>query len=385
MTEISLDDLAKLRSLRHHLHELAELSGREEKTAAFLSGVLENYHPNRLLKGLGGHGVAAIFEGKNPGPTLLLRAELDALPIREHLSLDYASKTNGVSHKCGHDGHMAILTGVAGYVAKSGLARGRLVLLFQPAEETGQGARAICEDPQFSDINPDVVFALHNLPGYPENNVIIRDGHFAAASRGMIIRLSGHTAHAGHPEAANSPVLALATLLKDLSALPGLSTSFNTAAHITVVHARLGAVAFGTTPGEAEILATLRSYEPQVMEKLAKDASRLVVETSRAHGLKSEIGWTEIFDPTSNTPEETKVIRTVAQKLSLPVIEKETPFPWSEDFGTFTERYPGALFGLGAGEKTPQLHTAEYDFPDALIPKGVQLFLGITNHYLNLS
>ncbi|MFO7608685.1 MAG: M20/M25/M40 family metallo-hydrolase [Candidatus Krumholzibacteriia bacterium] len=185
MSSADLDLVA----LRHRLHALAELSGAEAATAAAVADLLRACAPADLLTGLGGHGVAAVFAAPAgaPGPTVVLRAELDALPIPETLDLDHASLTAGCAHKCGHDGHTAILLGVARELAATPPAGGRVVLLFQPAEETGQGAARVAADPRFLDLSPDWLFALHNLPGYPAGKVLVRAGAFCAGSAGLTV------------------------------------------------------------------------------------------------------------------------------------------------------------------------------------------------------
>ncbi|MBL4603750.1 MAG: amidohydrolase [Emcibacteraceae bacterium] len=207
--DTSTDQLIKL---RHKIHKHPELSGEEHDTAQLFYDKLKALNPDELYSNLGGCGLAAVFSAKEPGPTILFRTELDALPIEETIDVPYRSTKKGVSHKCGHDGHMAIIFGLAQDIAIQKPKRGRVIVLFQPAEETGEGARAIVADPQYPLLNPDYCYALHNLPGHPVGDVMIRSGPFNCASRGMIIELSGSTAHAAYPETGNSPALALAEL-----------------------------------------------------------------------------------------------------------------------------------------------------------------------------
>ncbi len=213
---MSASDLA---GLRRRLHVLAERSGSEAATAAFVADRLAPARPTALLTGLGGHGVAAVFAapGGAAGPTVVLRAELDALPIAESIELPHASRTPGCAHKCGHDGHMAVLLGVARDLAARPPARGRVVLLFQPAEETGEGAARVAADPRFRALAPDWLFALHNLPGYPEGRVLVRSGAFCAGSAGLTVTLAGATSHAAYPEQGRSPDKAMAELVLGLS------------------------------------------------------------------------------------------------------------------------------------------------------------------------
>jgi amidohydrolase len=369
-------------ALRHELHRIAELSGREERTAAFLVQQLGGARPGRLLTGLGGHGVAAVFEGPEAGPTVLLRADMDGLPLPDRNDLPYASDTVGVSHKCGHDGHMAILLGVAHLLAESPITRGRVVLLFQPAEEVGAGARHVLEDPAFRDLAPDYALALHNLPGYPLGAVVVRQGTFAAASRGITVTLTGTSSHAAEPEAGRSPVPAAAALAESVMALPQLESALGAGAKATVVGIDVGGPAFGTSPGSGRVHITLRAYSPPVMDRLSRRCAELADGLATAYGLDVALTWTDDFPATVNDGETVALVERVARDEGLSIVHPDRPFGWSEDFGHFTTAFNGALVGLGAGEDQPALHHPDYDFPDDLLPVGMKLWSTVLRHVL---
>ncbi len=368
--EVAVDRLARL---RHRLHSIAELSHREESTAAELVRFLGALEGGRLVTNLGGHGLAVSFTGSDPGPRVLLRADMDALPIPDTIDAEYVSRTPGVAHKCGHDGHMAILCGVAERLAAAPPQRGEAVLLFQPAEETGEGAALVLDDGAFGPLRPDRAFALHNLPGFPSRAVIVREGCFASASRGMSVELLGESAHAAEPHLARGPAQAVAGLISGISALPQTAAALDEPSKATVIHARLGTEAFGTTPGEAVVMATLRTYSEEVMERLVEAAARLAESVARPADLDVRISWKQEFPVTINKPRAALQVRKTAASLGMEVVEPPSPFPWSEDFGHFTGRFGGALFGLGAGPDHPPLHSSGYDFPDGLIPAGAGL------------
>lgn len=377
MLDLNYMDTRELIELRHELHTLAEVSGEEKETARRVTSFLETTDPDELITGLGGTGILARYRGKEEGPKILIRCELDALPIPEENDFEYKSKNKATGHKCGHDGHMAIVCGLASMLEEKRPERGEVLLLFQPAEETGDGAKGVLEDDRFNKVQPDRVFALHNLPGYPKHQVIVKEKSFAAASVGMIIRLKGKTSHSAHPEQGNSPATALSHLIQDLSTLPQFYTSLDQAAKVTVIHARLGEVAFGTSPSQAEVMATLRTYSEQTLDALKEKALEIASGLSKTYNLELETGWVENFRVTENDPESVEVIRKVAKDNGLDILEKEEPFSWSEDFGRFTQKYPGAMFGLGAGKDHPGLHASDYDFPDELIETGIRMFAGI--------
>ncbi|MEM6570424.1 MAG: amidohydrolase [Planctomycetota bacterium] len=368
-------DVSDLSSLRRALHRRPEVSGDERETARTVLAQLEALAPDRTWTDLGGHGLAAAFDGPEPGPTCLVRAELDALPIDDAIPAGHRSDTPGVGHKCGHDGHMTILLGLAARIAAARPAAGRFIALFQPAEETGEGARAVAADPRFGELRPDWAFALHNLPGAPAGTVVVRDGTFNCASRGLVVRLTGATSHAAHPEDGASPAAAMCELVHELATLhehphvagEGLALS-------TVVHARLGEVAFGTAPGEAVVMATLRAERDETMERLASLAAGRAETVAGAHGLAVEVSWRDVFDASVNDLEATERVRNAAQASGAPLVERDAPFRWSEDFGALGRTARSSMFGLGAGEEHPRLHAPDYDFPDGLIVPGIDVF-----------
>lgn len=364
-------------ALRHALHAHPDLSGGEAGTAARLEEFFAPLEPDEVVRGIAGSGIAFCFGDGRRGPTILLRSELDALPIREVNAVPYRSRVDGVSHKCGHDGHMAILSAAGLGIAKRRPTAGRVVLLFQPAEETGAGAGQVVADPVFARIRPDRVFALHNLPGYPLGQVVVRDGTFTCASRGMSIALEGRTAHAAQPETGLSPAAALCEIVAFFDGLSGELDAGGELAFATVVGAKLGERAFGVAPGAAAVWVTLRSESDDTMATMVAHGEARVRAIAREAGLGVDIGYQDVFDATVNAREAVDVIRRACD--GLPVVEAREPFRWSEDFGRFTQVASGALFALGAGEGTPALHDERYDFPDALIDRGADVFLRIVD------
>jgi amidohydrolase len=376
--------LDRLRLLRHELHQYPELSGQELDTAGRIHAFLEPFSPTDVLTGIGGYGVAAVFDSGQPGPTVMFRCELDALPIPEIIPIPYQSLNYGVSHKCGHDGHMSIVAGLAPLIHQKPLQQGRVVLLFQPAEETGEGAVRVVGDPAFERVRPDYVFALHNMPGYAHGDVILRNDVFAAGSRGMIVQLTGETSHAAHPEAARSPAFAMAEIIQALDRLSKQrGRQFNEFYLITIVHARLGERAFGVTPGYAEVMATFRTFDDKLIEKLTGKAEKTIRKLAEKHGLDHTVTYTEVFPTTVNNREAVDVLRRAVREEKLTMDEPELPVRWSEDFGNVLQHYPGAIFGLGAGKDQPQLHHSAYDFPDQIIEPGLRVFANVIHQVLD--
>jgi amidohydrolase len=362
-------------ALRHALHRSAERSHGERGTADLIETFLRETGPTELLTKVGGHGLLAVFRGAGAGPAVLLRCELDALPIGESLAIAHRSNTAGISHKCGHDGHMAILCGVAREISEAGLRQGQVALLFQPAEETGEGAALTLEDSRISDLHLDWVFALHNLPGFPLGELLLREGAFASGSRGVAIHLSGATAHAAEPDKGRSPALAVAELIESLSSGFQSRSSPHGPGQVTVIHARVGEIAFGTSPGEGVVMVTLRAPAEEVLDDLEAHCRRQGREIAQAHGLNVTFEIHEPFPVTSNDSRALELVRSAGSAAGLSMRSLHRPFAWSEDFGHFTHRFPGALIGLGAGVDQPALHHPSYDFPDELLGIGIG-FLG---------
>ncbi|SMO80659.1 amidohydrolase [Fodinibius sediminis] len=369
--------MQELTALRHRLHQKAEVSGQESETAECIGDFLSDTAPDELRTGLGGHGILASYKGESEGPHLLLRCELDALPIPDKIETDYQSKAEGVGHKCGHDGHMAIMCGVAKLLAADRPASGTVTLLFQPAEETGEGALKILEEEAFQARSLDYCFALHNLPGHGKHQIVVRPGVFAAASVGLEVELRGQTAHAAHPEEGVSPAAAVAQLIEAFSAVPQFYSSLDQATKVTVINAVLGERAFGTSPGHAIVRATLRTYDDELLSDLQRRCLTIAEGLAQTYGLDMAHSWVEPFAATTNDARAVDIICRAAEDCDLEISEKQTPFSWSEDFGHFTQEIPGAMFGLGIGSEHPALHAEQYDFEDAVISSGVLMFMQI--------
>ena len=374
--------LAQLTRLRHALHQIPEVSGAEEQTAAMVMDFLRGYDPDQLLTGLGGHGVAAVFDGATDGPTVLFRCELDGLPIRELSDRPYRSRHDGRGHLCGHDGHMIMVAALAQDLAAQRPARGRVVLLFQPAEETGKGAAAVIADPAFAAIAPDYAFALHNLPGLPVGQVALCSGPSNCASRGMRIRLTGKTSHAAAPQDGLSPAAAMTQLMPGLVALGQGDDLDGEYALVTLTHARLGDATFGIAPGEGEIWVTLRTVTDARMEKLVAQATAVLHQVCAAQGLAHDVTFDDVFDACANHPDAAQIVEAACAAAGHEARVHAEPQRWSEDFGQFARQAKTAMFWLGAGVGMPQLHNPDYDFPDAAIPVGTVIFQKILRDLL---
>lgn len=370
-------EISQLIELRRNLHQYPELSGHEMKTASKVVDFLKATNPSLLLDKIGGTGVAAVYDSGRPGPFIGFRCELDALPIEEANSFEHASTRSAVSHKCGHDGHMAIVAGVGLKAARNPLTRGKLVLVFQPAEETGAGAEAMLKDEHFRDLVPGQFYALHNVPGVSTGKIITRNHIVCPASEGLVFHLKGKTSHAGQPDKGNNPAPVIAAIQLKAQEIHEGSSTGQDRTKITTVFIQLGERAFGVNPGRGTIGFTLRSDNNQSLEATRKQLVAFAEGKCAEAGLQLKLEAADPFKAVVNTEQSYQKIRKAATDLGYPLEEMKTPFPWSEDFGRFSEVTSTGFFGLGAGENTPELHHDTYDFPDALIPVGVNMFCGL--------
>ncbi|MEQ3679679.1 amidohydrolase [Pseudophaeobacter sp.] len=387
--------LAYLQSLRQALHQSPEISGEEVETAARITQELTRAGADRVWTGLGGHGVAAEFCGQQDGPTVLIRCELDALPIPEISQAPYRSQIEGKGHLCGHDGHMVMVLGVA-LALKTRPATGRVILLFQPAEETGAGAAAVINDPRWPELRPDFAFAYHNVPGRPLGEIGLCSGVSNCASRGMKIRFGGKTSHAAAPEDGVSPAGVIADLMQSLPVLgPGgdMGADFALA---TLTHAQLGEASFGIAPGAGELRMTLRSQTDARMDRLVQEAEaqleRALAKAAQQAGRRAEhvsatvsatVTWHDVFLATVNDDRALTIASTAASTLGLSTHSMGQPMRWSEDFGRFgLDGAKAAMVFIGSGESQPQLHNPNYDYPDGLTPTGVALLVEIIDQLL---
>lgn len=362
--------------LRKKLHQNPELSGNEHRTSGRIVDVIRKFKPDQIIENLGGYGIALIF---NPASlkydkTVLFRAELDALPLSEETELPYRSKQTGVMHACGHDGHMTILTGLAKKISEKPPRNIRIILLFQPSEETGKGAAQIMEDDRFISLNINSGYALHNLPGYNENTIYLRYDTFACASVGVEVKFKGKSSHAAYPEEGINPAMAVSAFLQktNQNLAPFFENDYSGKFAITFI--KMGEPAFGMSPGEATVGITLRAATDKKLLEALKHIETVIIQMRKKFNGSVSFSKKEPFSAVINDQHGVNVVKNAARESSLKLEELPEPFPWSEDFGAFREKFPITLFGIGAGQKSAPLHSESYDFNDNLIATGITIF-----------
>ena len=373
---LNKNTINQLTTLRKSIHAQPEISGEEYETQQKIILYLEQNTTAKISK-VANTGVIATFSATTIGPTVLIRGDIDALPIEEVNDFEHRSTKVGVSHKCGHDGHTCILLGLAVLLSQEPLTKGEAILLFQPAEENGMGAEAVLKDPLFSQLTIDYAFALHNLPGYPLHEVVIKEHEFTANVKSIIIQLKGKTAHASEPEKGVNPSLALAELLLYAEKITLNAPEKSDFFLVTPIYLNMGDLAYGISAGYGEVHFTIRSWSTALMEEKSTELVNFINQLCKKHHLEPIVSWTQVFAANINDPEAVTVIKKAAHENQYQLTERPYPFKWGEDFGLFTQRIKGAMFGIGAGVDLPALHNPDYDFPDELIPTGANMFYQI--------
>jgi amidohydrolase len=311
-------------NFRKELHQYPELSGNETETVERIKEFIQHHHPGKITE-LESGGLMVVYDF-GEGPVVMLRCELDALPIEEENDFAHRSKVSGVSHKCGHDGHMAVVAGVGLHLKEKIYKRGKVILLFQPAEETGKGAYAVLNDPGFAKVEPDYIFALHNLPGEPLNSVIMVDNYFSATVQSFKLELTGKQAHASEPENGINPAYAISELISQFRSLQVMSPEKSDFALLTPVHENLGSADYGISAGTGELHYTIRTWDEMEMEKLQENIIKEIEIVCDKERLSYSINWFDYFPASKNEEQCNNYINRVASMLELNLINRTLSF-----------------------------------------------------------
>lgn len=373
----------ELMQLRHLIHKHPEISGEEKNTKAQIIAFFDQL-PDCKTIDLNAAGVAFRFFGKKEGKHCLVRCELDALPIKETENKPYSSVFENVAHLCGHDGHMAIVCGVGKWLSEHSIQAGIVTLLFQSAEETGKGARSVIEHPLFQEQLPDYCFALHNVPGFEKHTIICKEDTFTPSVISMIIRVQGETSHAAEPEKGKNPTRNIAGIIERVLQLNSDAASEENAfCIVTPIYTRIGSQAYGTSAGEGETHFTIRTYSNKKTDEITEKIQQITEQYLENTGMQATFSFLEEFAANENDSTCVELIKNAATDNKFNYINKPAPFSWGEDFGLFTQKFKGAMFGLGAGKDTSPLHHPDYDFPDTIIQTGVQMFTSLIQKVTN--
>ncbi len=352
---------------RRYLHQHPELSLREEKTAAFVCERLKELGIP-FESGIGGHGVVATLR-RGGNRSVGLRADMDALPITEATGLPYASKTPGVMHACGHDGHTTSLLGAAMLLRDDPDWSGTVHFVFQPAEEGFGGALAMMEDGLFRRFPMERIFGYHNWPGVEAGAIMIHDGPMMAQGERIGITIHGHAGHAAMPNLTADPVVCAAQIIVALQSVVSRNINPLDAAVISICVLR-GAEADNQIPDTVTLRGTVRALLPEVFDHVTGRIREIVAHTASAMGCRGEVIFERRLAATINHKDEAALGRRVARDLGMPVLTDLPPTMASEDFGWYLREIPGAYAWIGNGPATEGafLHNQNYNFNDEILP-----------------
>ncbi|MEH0070587.1 M20 aminoacylase family protein [Pannonibacter sp. Pt2-lr] len=378
-------DLAdEIASWRRDFHENPEIMYETVRTAAKVAELLRSFGLDEVVTGIGQTGVVGVIRGKNGGAgrVIGLRADMDALPIEEMTGLPYASKTPGKMHACGHDGHTSMLLGAAKYLAETRNFNGTAVVIFQPAEEGGAGAKAMIDDGLMTRWAIDEVYSLHNLPGLPVGEFAIRKGPIMAATDEFRITITGRGGHAAKPHETVDPIIVGTQIVSALQTIASRAVNPLDSVVVSVTIFEAG-TAFNVIPETATLRGTIRSLTDATRDLAEKRLNEIVNALCTAYGATAEIEFRRGYPVTSNHDEQTDFAVSVAEEIAGPErVQRETePMMGGEDFSYMLLERPGAYIFAGNGDSA-SLHHPRYNFDDGLIPSGSSYFVRLVEKAL---
>ena len=375
--------LADVKQWRQHIHSQPELGFKEFKTAAFIVDKLQSFGIE-VHQGLGGTGVVGTLKNGS-GPTIGIRADIDALPIAEQSDIDHKSTHANCMHACGHDGHTSILLGAARHLSQHKNFSGTLHFIFQPAEEVLGGAKAMIDDGLFDLFPMDAVYGLHNWPGLPLGEVAVNKGPMMASFDTFEITLTGKGTHAAMPHLGADPIAAGAALITNIQSIISRRVSPLQSGVISVTQMNSGDTT-NVIPDYAILKGTVRSFDMDVRQSMQDMLTEMVTTLPPLYGVKGEIDYHIRYPVTINDAQAYLEIKEAATKvLGADKVKTDVePSMASEDFSFMSQQVKGAYFWLGVDGSTPSkpLHNAHYDFNDDAIEIGIRVWVALVESEL---
>jgi len=369
---------------RRHLHTIPELMFECHQTAAFVVERLREFGITEIHEGIATTGIVAIIEGQGDGPTIGLRADMDALPIQEETGLPYASTVDGMMHACGHDGHTTMLLGAARYLAETRNFKGRVALIFQPAEENGGGGEVMVKEGILDTFDIKEVYALHNAPGVEVGNFYTTPGPIMAAADSFDIHIVGNGGHGAMPHATADPIMAAVGIANAIQTIVSRNnySQDNLVVSITQIHT---GSADNVVPEKAYMNGTVRTFDPAVRTMVMARLEAIVAGQAAAYGVEARMDYLVGYPATINEPERTEFAAEVAREIAgdAGVDGNAPPEMGAEDFAYLLEKRPGSYLFVGNGD-TAGLHHPEYDFDDEAAAAGASFFAKLIERALPL-
>lgn len=373
---------------RRDFHEHPEVLYETHRTAARVAELLTQMGVDEVTTGVGQTGVVGIIKGRNggAGKSIALRADMDALPMSEETGKPWASKIEGAMHACGHDGHTAMLLGTAKYLAETRNFDGTVVLVFQPAEEGGAGAKAMIDDGLFSRWNVDEIYGIHNMPGAPVGHFASREGPLMASTDEFTVTIKGVGGHAAYPHNTVDPIVIGSQIVSGLQSISSRVIDPLDSVVVSVTLFQAG-TAYNIIPDTATIGGTIRTLDSGVRAETEKRFKQVIEGVCAAHGASAEIDFRTGYPTTSNHADQARFAAEIATEITgnaEHVDMTKRPSMGGEDFAYYLLEKPGAFLFVGNGDSAG-LHHPEYDFNDDVIPYGCSYFIKLVEKSLPAS
>jgi amidohydrolase len=375
-----------IQAWRRDIHEHPELLYDVHRTAALVADRLREFGCDEVISGIGRTGVVGVIKGNRPAGSgdikvIGLRADMDALPIQEATDLPYASKTKGLMHACGHDGHTAMLLGAARYLAETRNFAGNAVVIFQPAEEGGAGAVAMIKDGLMDRFGIDQVYGMHNGPGIPVGSFALRPGPIMAGGDGVFIKIEGLGGHAAQPHKSIDSVLVGAQLIASLQSIVSRSVDPLQSAVISICEFHAGS-ARNVIPHTAELTGTVRTLDGEVRKMVERRVREVVAGVAQATGARIDLSYNRGYPVTFNHAGQTDVAIRAARDIAGDTnVQEMAPLMAGEDFAYMLEQRPGALIFCGNGDSAG-LHHPAYNFNDEALVYGTSYWIKLVENTL---
>ena len=362
---------------RRELHQNPEIMYDLPQTMAYVADKLRGFGCDEVVTGLGRTGVVGVIRGgRGAGPTVGLRSDMDALPILEETGLPHASTVPGKMHACGHDGHMAMLLGAAEHLCETRGFAGTVVVIFQPAEEGGAGARAMMDDGLFERFGIDEVYGMHNYPGLPVGSFATRPGPLMAATDIFRITVTGMGGHAARPHTGVDPVVTSAQIITALQTIASRNADplESLVVSVTTIHA---GEADNVIPERVHLTGTVRSLIPAIRDLAERRIGEIVQGVAASMGCTAQVEYERNYPVVVNHERQTAFAAGVAARVvgADRVDDATPPVMGGEDFAFMLQGRPGAFIFTGNGEASANLHSPHYDFNDAAIPVGTSYWV----------
>jgi amidohydrolase len=366
----------ELTAWRRDIHQHPETAYEEHRTSDMVAGRLESFGI-AVHRGLAGTGVVGTLRFGASPRAIGLRADMDALPMQELNQFEHRSVNAGKMHACGHDGHVTMLLGAARLLAAEGGFDGTVHFIFQPAEEGGAGGRRMVQEGLFERFPVDGVYGLHNMPGIPAGQFATRPGPIMAAADEVEILVRGTGGHAAMPHRAADPILAAAHVVTALQSIVARHTDplESAVVSMTMFH---GGEAHNVIPDRAKLTGSVRTFKPEVQDRVIAAIGRIARHTAEALGSVAEVDYRRGYPPTINAARETEFACSIAAKVAAKVDPNTPPIMGAEDFSFMLQAKPGCFMFIGNGDGPVggcMVHNPNYDFNDAILPAGVRYWV----------